>query len=153
LQVGERGKTRARRIETVEETPKGETRSVIGFLVVVSALLLVGHTIMMEMQKRHVVVTGVVRDAVSGKPIPGARVSDDEGTWESHRGAWTDSSGRYRYTTRREEQHLTAQAQGYQPQRLILAADVLDPATEATVDFDLQPENLESKPKPLTGKE
>ncbi len=62
------------------------------------------------------VVSGAVTDAVTGEPIAGAKVSDDQYAG-GRQGAITDSEGKYRYLTWPEEHSIKVEAQGYKPQR------------------------------------
>jgi len=62
------------------------------------------------------VVRGTVTDAVTGEPIAGVKVSDDQYAG-GRQGAITDSEGKYRYLTWPEEHGIKVEAQGYKPQR------------------------------------
>ena len=79
--------------------------------------------------------TGVVRDAVTKRPIEGAEVS----SWAFlHKTARTDASGRYRLTGLRERPvpSLAARAKGYGPSEI--AAPQLS-ARQYVADFELAP--------------
>ena len=66
------------------------------------------------------VVTGTVLDATTGQPIAGARVSDDGYGPKPYKGATTDATGEYHYSTGAEEHGVAAQAPGYKAQRIAL---------------------------------
>jgi len=83
-------------------------------------------------------VTGIVRDAESGRAIAGARVADDDYGPEPGREAVTDAAGRYRYLTWDEEHFIVVSADGYAPQRRILLPDrSARKRGQAIVDFAL----------------
>lgn len=63
------------------------------------------------------VLTGTVTDKATGRPIEGAKVSDDGYGPQPYKSAITDAEGRYSYFTWPEEHTIIAQASGYKPQR------------------------------------
>ena len=63
---------------------------------VLSLLVILGLAVQAGEARAELVLTGVVTDAVTGKPVAGARVSDDGYGPLSPRGDVTDSRGRYR---------------------------------------------------------
>ena len=92
----------------------------------------------MEDKQPGFVVRGTVTDAVTGEPIAGVKVSDDEYAG-GRQGAITDSEGKYRYLTWPEEHSIKAEAQGYKPQHKGLTglfhAETED---EKVIDFVLE---------------
>ncbi len=86
------------------------------------------------------VIRGTVTDAVTGEPIAGVKVSDDQYAG-GRQGAITDSEGKYRYLTWSEEHTIKAEAQGYKPQRKVITglfhAETED---EKIIDFELEQE-------------
>ena len=86
------------------------------------------------------VVRGTVTDAVTGEPIAGVKVSDDQYA-DGRQGAITDSEGKYRYLTWSEEHTIKAEAQGYKPQRKVITglfhAETKD---EKVINFALERE-------------
>jgi len=93
-----------------------------------------------EDKKPSFVVRGTVTDAVTGEPIAGVKVSDDQYAG-GRQGAITDSEGKYRYLTWPEEHGIKAEAQGYKPQRKgttgLFHAETED---EKVIDFVLERE-------------
>jgi len=87
------------------------------------------------------VIKGVVRDAGTGKPIAGAKVSDYEYGPEPRKGATTDSDGKYSYETWYEEHCIVAEAPGYKPQRETLITKFLGKEKEKVMDFALERES------------
>ena len=85
-------------------------------------------------------VKGIVKDAITGKPVAGAEVSDGEYGSEPHKGTITGSDGKYSYLTWYEEHTIVAQASGYKSQRRILITKFLGKERENTLDFALLPE-------------
>jgi hypothetical protein len=82
-------------------------------------------------------VSGIVTDATRGQPIGGAKVSDDGYGPKPYKGAVTDASGMYTYTTWTEEHFVKAEAGGYRPQRQILTTGFFQRDREKTIDFAL----------------
>lgn len=82
---------------------------------------------------------GVVKDSVTGEPVTGATVTDDNYGSRPPRGGTTDARGQYRYTTWPEEHNVVAQAPGYEPQRLALTTSFLGTDTQKVLDFSLVP--------------
>lgn len=86
-------------------------------------------------------VRGLVTDAATGRPIPGARVADDGYGPEPCRGAACDEEGRYEYNTWAEEHSIIATAPGYRPQRRDLTGLFhTESGKEAVMDFALERE-------------
>jgi beta-lactamase regulating signal transducer with metallopeptidase domain len=83
---------------------------------------------------------GTVKDAITGRPIAGARVSDGKYGSEPHKGATTDADGKYSYLTWYEEHNIIAQAPGYKTQRQTLMTKFLGEEKEKVMDFALAPE-------------
>jgi hypothetical protein len=86
------------------------------------------------------VVSGVVKDAATGKPIEGAKVSDDKYGSEPYKSATTDTEGKYSYKTWPEEHNIIAQAPGYKPQQKMLKTDMLQKDKETVIVFELERE-------------
>ena len=85
-------------------------------------------------------VTGLVTEAATGAPIAGARVFDDGYGPKPPRGATTDSSGRYRYTTWPEEHNAAAQSPGYKKETRLLMTCIFQAEKEMVMDFALRRE-------------
>ena len=84
------------------------------------------------------VVRGTVTDAVTGEPIAGAKVSDDQYAG-GRQGATTDSEGRYRYLTWPEEHRIKAEAVGYKPRyKGITGLFHAETEDEKVIDFALE---------------
>jgi outer membrane lipoprotein-sorting protein len=84
------------------------------------------------------VVRGTVTDAVTGEPIAGAKVSDDQYA-DGRQGAITDSEGKYRYLTWPEEHSIKVEAQGYKPQRKVITGLFhAETENEEVIDFALE---------------
>ncbi len=83
-------------------------------------------------------VKGVVTDAVTGKPIAGARVGDD-GYAGGQQWTITDSQGMYSYPTWYEEHGIKAEADGYSSSRETLLTKMFRSEKEKTIDFVLRP--------------
>ena len=83
------------------------------------------------------VVTGIVLDATTGQPIAGAGVSDDGYGPKPYKGATTDATGKYRYTTWGEEHSIVAQAPGYKAQRQTLITSLLQTEKKKVLNFKL----------------
>jgi len=88
------------------------------------------------------VITGTVKDsnAVTGRPIEGAKVSDDGYGPQPYKGAVTDAAGKYRYVTWPEEHNIVANAPGYKSQRRTIDAGLLQTEKAMVVDFALEHE-------------
>ena len=90
----------------------------------------------------NVNVRGTVTDAITGKPIAGARVDDNRygaDTDKAPQQAWTDKQGHYNLKTWYEEHTLAASAPGYEPSLNTLFTKVLDSEREKRMDFKLRP--------------
>ncbi len=134
-------------------------KTAIGVLAIVLTLMLVGWGILIGLgivlpalsraKARHsasaqpsVLVTGLVIDATTGKPIAGARVSDNSygaGPGRTPLETWTDSSGRYQMKTWDEEHTMAASAPGYESGTATLLTKVLGATQRAEIDFRLKP--------------
>ena len=86
------------------------------------------------------VIRGVVRDAMTGRPIEGARVTDERYGKEPFQGTITNVEGKYRYLTWYEEHSITAEAPGYKTQRQLLKTKLFGMERERVIDFELMPE-------------
>jgi len=89
-------------------------------------------------------VTGTVTDALTGKPIAGARVDDNSyGARPSRvpQQAWTDASGKFTLKTWPEEHNIAASAPGYETKLATLITPLFGRLREARMDFQLQPAN------------
>jgi len=88
------------------------------------------------------VVTGTVTDKATGRPIDGAKVSDDGYGPRPYKSAITDAEGRYSYFTWPEEHTIIAQAPGYKPQRKSIKAGLFHTENRKktqVIDFALDP--------------
>ena len=83
------------------------------------------------------VVTGTVTDASTGKPIAGAKVSDDDFGPKPYRAATTDAEGKYSYMTWPEEHTIVVEAPGYEKQTFSLTAGIFQKEKQETLDFAL----------------
>ncbi len=95
---------------------------------------------MAKSKEPSLVITGIVKDAVTGHPIEGAKVSDDGYGPQPYKGAVTDAAGKYRYVTWAEEHSVVAKAPGYKPQRRTIDAGLLQTEKEIVIDFSLERE-------------
>jgi outer membrane lipoprotein-sorting protein len=89
------------------------------------------------------VVTGTVTDAATGRPIAGAKVSDDGYGPKPYKGAITDANGVYSYHTWPEEHRIKAEASGYKPQHKGLSTGLFHTENvedKQVIDFTLEPE-------------
>jgi TPR repeat protein/tRNA A-37 threonylcarbamoyl transferase component Bud32 len=87
------------------------------------------------------VVRGTVTDAVTGKPIAGARVDDNAFGTRPNRPpqqAWTDAQGQYELRTWYEEHTLAASAPGYETKLYVFVTKNLVQGRPAQIDFQLQ---------------
>jgi len=114
--------------------------TVLSLILMVSAIRLVGCVSDKNMQPTFV-LKGTVRDATTGKPITGAKVSDGRYGPEPRKGAITDSDGNYSYLTWYEEHNIEAQAPGYETQRKTLMTKLFRQESEKVMDFELVPLN------------
>jgi hypothetical protein len=86
------------------------------------------------------VVRGTVTDAVTGEPIAGAKVSDDQYAG-GRQGAITDSEGKYRYLTWPEEHSIKVEAHGYKAQhKVITGLFHAETENEKVLNFALEQE-------------
>ncbi|MHC4555719.1 MAG: carboxypeptidase regulatory-like domain-containing protein [Planctomycetota bacterium] len=94
-----------------------------------------------EDKEPEFVVTGTIKDAATGEPIGGARVSDDGYGPKPYKGTITDSEGKYSYRTWPEEHRIKAEAPGYKPQlKGITGLFHMENEDEKVIDFALEPE-------------
>jgi beta-lactamase regulating signal transducer with metallopeptidase domain len=139
----EKQNSMARRIKSIFENEgafKSMSKKSIAFLslsasiliLMISVVRLVGCT-----PEPNCTIKGTVRDAVTGQPIAGAKVSDGD---YADRGATTDSDGKYSYLTWYEEHSIVAEAPGYKTQGQTLMTKLFGVESEKTVDFALVPE-------------
>jgi TPR repeat protein/tRNA A-37 threonylcarbamoyl transferase component Bud32 len=87
------------------------------------------------------VVRGTVTDAVSGRPIAGARVDDNAFGARPNRPpqqSWTDAQGQYELRTWYEEHTLAASAPGYETKLYVFVTKNLVQGRPAQIDFQLQ---------------
>lgn len=85
------------------------------------------------------VIKGIVKDAQTGKPIEGAKISDGEYGPEPHKGATTDAKGQYSYKTWYEEHFIVAEAPNYKVQKHLLTTSITGKEEEAVINFELTP--------------
>jgi len=85
------------------------------------------------------VIKGVVKDAKTGKPIAGAKVSDGEYGPEPRKATNADSEGKYSYKTWYEEHFVVVEAPGYQTQKHLLTTKIVGKEEEAIINFELMP--------------
>lgn len=90
------------------------------YIVIVSIMT----TVSQRSQQPNITVTGVVIDALSGKPIVGAVVSDADYGKVPHKSAVTDSVGYYSYQTWGEEHNIVARADDFESSIKTLPSDV-----------------------------
>ncbi len=107
-----------------------------GLCVVAAGCLLVQGVV----AEPRLVVSGVVTDLETGKPIEGARVADDNYGPEPRKGAITDSEGKYSYTTWDEEHNVVARAVGYKPKQKLLTTNPLRTNKGDALNFELSPQ-------------
>jgi len=86
------------------------------------------------------VIRGTVRDAVTGKPIAGAKVSDDGYGRQPNQFGMTDSDGKFQYKSWREEHNVKAEAPGYQTRQSGFTTSILQTEKEKVLDFILTPQ-------------
>ena len=94
----------------------------------------------------RLVVSGVVTDIETGKPIEGARVADDDYGPEPRKGASTGSEGKYSYTTWGEEHNVVARAVGYKPKQKLLTTNPLQTNKGNVLNFELSPKTPYATP-------
>jgi hypothetical protein len=95
-----------------------------------------------EEQVPAFLVRGTVTDAVTGRPISGARVDDNAYGARPNRPpqqAWTDEQGHYELRTWYEEHTLAASAPGHETKLHTFTTGNLQQEDSAQVDFQLQP--------------
>ncbi len=101
------------------------------------AVLLVG--CMLQVPSPTILIKGVVRDALTGRPLQGARVADEGYGTPPYQGATTDTEGRYEYSSWYEEHQIMASTPGYQAQSKLLKTKLFGREEEKIIDFDLAP--------------
>lgn len=85
----------------------------------------------------NLVVSGIVKDAKTGEPIQGAKVSD--GQYASGKFFdMTDSTGRYLYLTYPEEHSIVVEVRGYKTQSQLLTTKLFNEKKEKIFDFMLE---------------
>jgi beta-lactamase regulating signal transducer with metallopeptidase domain len=89
--------------------------------------------------KPKFIISGIVKDAITGKPIVGAKVSDEGYGPKPYKYGFTDSFGKFQYTTWNEEHSIKAEAPGYGSQQLTLFTDFLQMKKGKVLDFSLIP--------------
>lgn len=92
--------------------------------------------------KHEVLITGTVTDALTGKPIPRARVDDNiygASPKKAPRQAWTDTNGNYKLKTWYEEHTIAASAPGYETKLDTLLTKPLGTEKQIRMDFSLRP--------------
>ncbi|HOK66955.1 MAG TPA: carboxypeptidase regulatory-like domain-containing protein [Anaerohalosphaeraceae bacterium] len=87
-------------------------------------------------------VSGTVTDAQTGRPIAGAVVYDDGYGPLPRQQTITDPNGVFRLKTWNEEHNITARAEGYKPQTLVLKTFPFDNANR--LHFKLEPGESEA---------
>ena len=94
--------------------------------------------------KVWITATGVVRDAITHDPIPGASVGVQDGSFPGGPGDLTDADGRYQidrvqlgFRNAAQDVQITASAGGYLTEQ---ATERVSAGLSATHDFDLIPE-------------
>ncbi|MFH1738477.1 MAG: carboxypeptidase-like regulatory domain-containing protein [bacterium] len=93
----------------------------------------------------NLVVSGIVTDAETGNPVPGARVADHLycGTTERPcQEAWTDENGRYELNTWYEEHSLVVSAPGYPPKLSVLLTKSFSQEPKIEMNFSISPKKL-----------
>jgi hypothetical protein len=93
-----------------------------------------------ESEQPSLVVTGIVKDAVTGRPIAGATVSDDGYGPKPYKSGGTDAAGKYRYVTWQEEHLIVAKSPGYRAQQQLLTTSLFRSEKEKVLEFALVPE-------------
>jgi hypothetical protein len=99
--------------------------------------------------KPNLTVHGTVTDAVTGKPIAGARVDDNRYGADADKApqqAWTDDHGRYELKTWYEEHNIAASAPGYETKMSILLTKAFGSEREKRMNFKLQPQGTTTVP-------
>jgi hypothetical protein len=85
-------------------------------------------------------LTGTVTDSLTGRPVFGAKVSDDGYGSQPPRSAMTDSLGAYSYKTWPEEHNILVTARGYKSRRETLFTSFFGNETTRVLNFILAPE-------------
>lgn len=95
-------------------------------------------------QTPTVIVTGKVTDALTGRPIVGARVDDNRygaSPTQAPQYAWTDANGNFLLKTWYEEHTIAASAPGYKTKLETLLTKPFGKEKQVRMDFKLQPDN------------
>jgi serine/threonine protein kinase len=90
----------------------------------------------------NTIVRGTVTDVTTGRPIIGARVSDNIYNAAPDRPpqeAWTDANGYFNLKTWYEEHTIAASAPGYETKLALLLTKVLGRESAVRMDFQLKP--------------
>jgi len=82
---------------------------------------------------------GVVKDAKTGEPLAGAKVSDAGYGPEPYKGTLTDASGSYEYSTWPEHHTVIADATGYESLRKTILNGIGLGKDQEVLDFALKP--------------
>jgi len=112
-------------------------QNIMSIIVALCASVIVILPLACTRTQPSLVVTGIVKDAATGQPIAGAKVSDDGYGSKPYKNAITDPAGKYRYATWPEEHSIVAQAPGYKPQRQTLTTSFSQTEKEKVLDFML----------------
>ena len=89
------------------------------------------------------VISGIVTDVETGKPVEGARVADHlycGSTKRPCQEAWTDKEGRYELKTWYEEHSLVVSAPGYPPKLLTLMTKIFTHEPEMEMNISMSKE-------------
>lgn len=116
---------------------KGKKILIVLGLVLVILCIIAGIGIYMNKNAPpSLVVSGMVKDAKTGQPIAGAKVSDGNYASGKQFGI-TNSNGEYQYLTWPEEHGIVAEAPGYKTQSQLLTTKVFNKEKEKNLDFAL----------------
>ncbi|KPK34673.1 MAG: hypothetical protein AMJ65_18065, partial [Phycisphaerae bacterium SG8_4] len=139
--------------------PKTAKLGIIGLAVVLAAAAVLLPMAAFMPGSPELVVKGTVKDALTGKPIAGARVFDDgygpTPLWNQIRagersewGAITNAAGEYSFLTWPEHHSISAQALGYKPERGSLYDNhfTVNENDEEAMNFLLVPDAVSGPP-------